>query len=403
MIGMAGATVAIPTSISSLESNPAGLTMTMGSVTAQINSNDMEDRTIAGAGQKKIQSNQWGVTVTPGDWGYALTYYTPNFEGGSYTSPNTGRTSEYEISLKQLRLSASRSLFRKKLSLGLSFEVNHALRKLGTEEHAATDLSYNLGAIYHVRRHFLVGVSYSPAEEIGGGIVGSGIPELQAYAQPVRKPMLLTVGTGWIPNRFFKAGFSVGLVGSTKNTALLRDQSITVGDGTTLQPRLGASYVIAEYDHLKIASAAGTYYETSRVSGIPNRLHGTASVQVNPYFINLGIGVDRATDFNNLFISIGFDIVRGLRTFDIIPKEPIPSANGFWPAPLEKSADGLPDALTVGERKTHSAPSAEEVGEIIENIPTNIENKISGKPPVKPGEKSSNGKSKKRKKKSSSR
>ena len=132
-IGMAGATVAIPNSISSIETNPAGLTMTMGSVTAQINSNELEDPTITGQDQKKIRSSQWGLTVTPGDWGYAITYYTPNFEGGDYISGNTGRQAEYEVSLKQLRLSVSHSLLNKRLSIGASAEINHAIRTTNFE------------------------------------------------------------------------------------------------------------------------------------------------------------------------------------------------------------------------------------------------------------------------------
>lgn len=381
-IGMAGATVAIPNSVSSIETNPAGLTMTMGSVTAQINSNEMEDKTITGSGQKKIRSNQWGLTVTPGDWGYALAYYTPNFEGGTYQSQNTGQASEYEVSLKQLRFSVAHSLMDKKLSVGASIELNHAIRNVGELEYGATDFSYRLGAIYHIRNHFLIGASYSPPQEIGNSIIGSGSPDLPGFAQPIRTPMLLNVGAGWIPNRFFDAGFSILLVGSTKDTALLRDQNLTVGEGLTLQPRLGASYIIGQFDHLKISAAMGTYYETSRVEGEPNRLHFTSALQVNPWFVNLGAGVDRATNYNNFFISVGFDFVRGLRTFEIIPKEPVPALDGFWPKPFLKQSDGLSDALTVGEAKKYSGPSAGDVQKIIENIPARIGDKFRAKPSV---------------------
>lgn len=383
-IGMAGATVAIPNSVSSIETNPAGLTMTMGSVTAQLNSNEMKDRILTGSETKKIRSNQWGLTVTPGDWGYALAYYTPSFEGGDYVSANTGRQSEYEISLKQLRFSVSRALLNKRLSVAASVEVNHAIRNLAEEEHGATDLSYKLGAIYHLGGHYLLGASYSPPQEIGSSIVGSGTPDLPGYAQPVRSPMLLTVGAGWIPNRFFDIGFAIVAVGSTRDTALLRDQNVTVGEGFTLQPRLGAAYVLAQYNNLKVSLAGGTYYETSRIEGEPNRLHFTSALQVNPWFVNTGIGVDRATNYDNFFVSIGFDVVRLVRTFDIIPKDPVPPANKFWPPPLERNSDGLPDGLTAGEPKRYKGPSAEDVKEIIENVPKNIEHKVKGLPPVGP-------------------
>ena len=173
-------------------------------------------------------------------------------------------------------------------------------------------------------------------------------------------------------------------IGSTRDTALLRDQNVIVGEGTTYQPRIGASYVIAEYQHLKISAAAGSYYETSRIAGESNRIHFTSALQANPYFLNLGIGVDRATKYDNFFVSVGFDFVRGLRTFDIIPREPVPPLKGFWPRPLKMQSDGLPDGLTSGEPKTYSGPSAKDVSQIIEKIPVNVENKFRGLPPELP-------------------
>jgi hypothetical protein len=251
-------------------------------------------------------------------------------------------------------------------------------------EYGATDLSYRVGAIYHVKKHFLIGSSFSPAQEIGNSILGSGSPELPGFAQPVRNPMILNTGVGWIPNRFFSVGASIMAIGSTRDTALLRDQNIIVGEGTTFQPRVGASYILAEYHHLKISAAAGSYYETSRIAGESNRLHFTSALQANPYFLNLGIGVDHATKYDNFFISVGFDFVRGLRTFDIIPREPVPPLNGFFPKPLQMQSDGLPDGLTVGEKKIYSGPSAKDVSQIIENIPINVENKFRGLPPELP-------------------
>src|SRR4051812_10462595 len=42
-IGMAGATVALPNSIAAMESNPAGLAMSLGGLAAQINSFTLKD------------------------------------------------------------------------------------------------------------------------------------------------------------------------------------------------------------------------------------------------------------------------------------------------------------------------------------------------------------------------
>ncbi len=379
-IGMAGATVAIPESVSSVEGNPAGTTMTMGNVTAQINSNTMTDRTITGSSTRKIKSRQWGLTLTPGNWGYAISYYTPSFEAGEYESPNTNQTRDYEVSLKQIRLSVSRSLMKKKLSVGASLEMNRVLRQLGPDDYNATGYSYKLGAIYHLRKHFLLGASFSPAQQFGDSLATSGGPELPGFAQPIRVPAILNLGMGWIPNRFFSIGFSVVGVGATDDTALLRDQNVTVGNHWTWQPRAGASYIIGQYKNLKINAAVGSYYEASRMENTAGRLHGTFSVQVNPYFVNTGAGIDRAERYNNLFVSVGVDIVRAMRTFGFIPKDPVPPLNGFFPKPLKMQADGLPPFLTVGEKKAHSGVSVGDAAQIIEELPQNIENKIEGRP-----------------------
>lgn len=378
-VGMAGATVAIPYSISTLETNPAGLTMTMGNVTAQINSNEMEDRTISSG---KTHYSQWGLSVTPNDWGYAFSYYVPSREHGDYISANNGGETDYEMTLKQFRFSVSHLMLKKRLSLGMSLELDQAIRTLSSESHSDMRLTYKLGAIYHVKNHYLVGASFSPGLEVGR--THSVHPDLPGYDQPIRTPPYFNIGAGWIPNRFFRVGSALILVGKTTNTALLRDQSIAVGEHNTFQPRLGASYTVSQYDHLKIVLASGLYWEHSRIQGVPNRLHGTIALDVNPSFVNLGIGVDRATKYNNFFISVGIDIVRTFRTFDIIPKESVPALHGWLPEPFLVDADGLPDAMTAGEEKDYSGESVGDVKDIIKDIPKNISNKFKGKPPVEP-------------------
>jgi long-subunit fatty acid transport protein len=406
MVGMAGATVAIPDSVTALDTNPAGLTMTMGSVTAQINSNEASDRRLTGSEQIKVRSTQWGLTATPNKWGYAVAYYSPSYEGGHYISPVTGNAQHYEVSKKKLRLSVSRGMLKRKLSVGLGVELNRGIRRIGELSDDATGVSFQAGVLYHVKKHFLVGASFSPATEIGSNTGGGGAGELPGFARPIRSPALLNVGAGWIPNRYFSFGFSVIAVGTTEDTALLQDQSVTVGDRFTLQPRAGLSYILGEYKNLRISTAAGTYYEMSRTAGHSNRLHGTFSFQVKPWFVNAGIGVDRAEHYNNVFLSIGFDIVRTLRTFNIIPRDSVPPLNGFFPRPTRVSADGLPDGLTAGEYREFESPSVGDVKDIIENIPTNIENKFKGEPsvqekeearnPPKPKSKSRKGRAKKR-------
>lgn len=377
-VGMADAGVAIPGSISSLETNPAGLTMTMGSVSAQINSNEMQDRGITGSSDKKVRSSLWGLAVTPNDWGYSITSYSPSFEGARYTSLATGQPNDIEVSHRQVRLSVARAILKRRLSLGFSLQLDQATREISGENFGASGVSFKVGAIYHLKNHFLLGASFSPKQELGGSDANSGNPQLPGFAQPIRTPMLLNVGAGWIPNRFFSLGLAVVAVGETENTALLRDENRVVGGSFTFQPRIGASYTIAQYKFIKVSTAIGAYYEDPRTEGVPKRIHTTFAFQVNPYFMNVGFGIDRAERFNNVTFSIGVDIVRTLRTFKVIPSDSVPPLNGFWPKPLLVQADGLPENLTYGEEKDFSSPSVGDVKSIIEEIPANISNQLKG-------------------------
>lgn len=353
-IGMAGATVAIPFSISSLESNPAGLTMTMGNVSAQINSNELKDRTSL---HQRITNKQGGLAVVPGRWGYSF----------SYLSPITEQAGDYEIKLKQFHASVSR-FFAKKWSLGASVVLNQVRYTAGMTHLQKEELSYKIGVIRHLGNHFLVGLSFSPAQTLAEGFSNFGSPELPGFAQPMEMPLVWNLGIGWIPNRFFRAGVSCLLVGESRNTGRLVNQNATVGETMTLQPRLGFSYTLSEFRLLKVAVQAGAYYESPRIAGVTSKLHGTVALQVNPWFINAGIGVDRAVDFNNVFVGVGVDVVRLMRVIKMIPQDPIPPYQGVLPHPFTVSANGLPPTLTVGEERDYAAPTASDVKSIIGDI-----------------------------------
>ena len=96
--------------------------------------------------------------------------------------------------------------------------------------------------------------------------------------------------------------------------------------------------------------------------------------------MNVGLGFDLSNDYHNVMIGLGLDIVRTLRTFSIIPKDPTPPLNGFFPSASTLSADGLPDAMTHGEEKATSPPNLVDVSKIVKNIPKNMLDKVEGFP-----------------------
>jgi hypothetical protein len=370
-IGMAGATVALPNSISAIEANPAGLAMTLGGLAAQINSYSIRDPEVNRSTEDSSEY-QWGVATSVPPWGFGISYYSPKSE----------LVSDSEVSVRQLRMGAAR-LIGQNLSIGLSLETHSAIRSFDHRVYNAVKIGWRLGALYKLEDHWVLAATYVPGIDIGRGAeTAIGNPS-SGFNQSVVEPQILAVGIGFMPNRFFKAGFSMQFVGGTPGTRLLYDQTIGFGENFSVQPRVGGSYVLLEYDWLKAELAAGTYYESTRIGNKDGRLHGTFGLEVNPWFVNTGVGGDFAPHYKNFSVSIGVDIVRTLRFFAIIPRDQVPPYDGYLPPIREISADGMPEGFTQGEEKTVGAASAGDVKQIVEEIPARVEAAISSNPSAK--------------------
>jgi hypothetical protein len=376
--GMAGATLALPSTISSAEYNPAGYAMQTGSISAQINQMSVKDLTLQPNGSP-IESGQGGIGISPPPWGFSISYYSPMTERDSYNSPLTLNRLKTEVSLKEYHFTVARSFFDSKLAIGVSAEVNKAVRELGLISYNTYAMSYDVGILYRARDRLMFAASYVPRLTIGTSGEADN-KELPGFNQPITRPEQVSFGAGWVPNRFFKAGTSLTYVGVTNDTALLYNQSKTTGSHPTWIPRLGASYTFAEFSNFKSELALGTYYAGPRVEGGPSRFHVTAGLEANPYFVNIGVGFDLSQDYQNIMIGVGIDIVRTLRTFKIIPKDPTPPYNGFLPKMHALSPEGLPDPMTVGDKsKSASPPGLADVGKIIQEAPNNLVKKVQGR------------------------
>lgn len=385
-VGMAGATVAIPYSISAAEYNPAGFAMSISSLVAQLNKASVHDGNVQKSGAN-YEINEWGIALSPPPWGFGISYYSPSSESGSYLSPLTGHELFSEISVRELRGTIARAFLRNRFAVGLSVEMQRGIRKLGSFSQSGTSWGMQLGALYRLDDHLVFGLSVLPTTTIDGASDAGAQTEVENFFQRIENPTVVSAGVAWIPNRFFKVGFSLHSIGTTPEAALLADQTKMVGGHLAIEPRLGASYVFAEYQNFKMEYAAGVYYEPTRIFGESSRMHGTMGLEFNPYFINTGVGFDLANDYRNVMVSVGIDIVRTLRTFEIVPKDPVPAYRGVFPNALEVSADGLPEGMTVGEEKKTAPATLEDVGNIISGIPDKIQKKVNGVPaPLSEGE-----------------
>lgn len=379
IVGMAGATVALPFNIGAAEMNPAGFAMLMGTVNAQISGTEIADRQIQST-DAKIKSTYYGLAVNPPPWGFAVTSYSPTFESGLYRSPASGRDVEAEVSVRELRFSASRMFSRNRLAFGVSFDLAKANREIGGENENRVSAGWKLGMLYKLKRHFTLGATFSPQNTIDGNPTASAQTDMPGFSQAIVMPAVAAAGVGWTPNRFFQAGASLLFVAPTEDTALLADQNRAVGRYATFQPRVGGAYTFFQFEHFKGDVALGTYYEVSRVAGESNRIHGTASMDVNIHMFNTGIGIDHADGYRNFMVGIGIDVIRTLRALEIVPKDNLPPYNGFFPTPDAISADGLSEGLSHGEPKSVPNQSLGDVKRIIEEAPGKIADKIQGKP-----------------------
>jgi hypothetical protein len=204
--GLAGATVALPASISSAQSNPAGYAMETGSVSAQINRIEIYDLRIQPDGQP-IDSSQWGLAVSPPPWGFSVTYYSPITENATYGSALTGDSLLTEVSIKELRLNVSRLFFDSHLAIGISGEIVKAVREIGPYSYDSEAPSFMLGALYRLPDHIILGAGYIPPLTIGPNSNDYGQPEMIGFNRSVLRPSELDLGVGGFQIDFLRLAF----------------------------------------------------------------------------------------------------------------------------------------------------------------------------------------------------
>ncbi|MBY0471506.1 hypothetical protein K2X30_10095 [bacterium] len=343
-LGMAGATLGLVTSFNSSASNPAGLAMTLNGVSLEITGNTIYDGRMQwyDAG---IDTVHYGLAANLYPWGFSLGYWTPQAEGQNYLANPSLTPTRLRVDTHELRASIARVFLEDKLSVGVGLVLGHHSQDSitnGSKSSQSIDaFSTTFGAMYQFPRRWILGVSFNPAIKYKVGHSVGADPVIPSFYQEAQSPDRLGIGLGWIPNRYFSFGFSVYWVGISPNAALLSDETQLVGYRQVLQPRVGASYTVAEFRELKIQAIAGTYYEFSRTQGIGDRLHGTASLKVDPWIFQVGWGLDFADKYRNFIYSFGIDLMKTMRKLDLVPKEKRRDYAGFLPRHDHYSDEGL--------------------------------------------------------------
>jgi hypothetical protein len=317
-------------------------------------------------------------------WGWGVSFSQPGVESQTFALPS-GQTAQLAAGVRELKLSAARLFFDHRLSLGVSVNLGEAYRSIEFEKDATTGLrnpsiiqeTYAIGATlaaqYQLPQRILLGLTLTSPLFFPGD-TSMNTADLPSFYQEVWVPWRLGIGVGWIPNRFFQAGFSAHLIGVTPRASRLQDQAVSVGRELTIQPRLGFSYRAIEYPDLIVEASSGTYLEFPRIEGVTGpRPHLTVGFEVKPWIFGVGFAVDYAPDYSNFLLSFGLDVGRMLQKMKLFPPTWSPPAAGVFPEPFRYRAEGLPRPLNPEWKEKHAAPN---VFEVVEQIPERMEDKI---------------------------
>ncbi|MGK5087686.1 hypothetical protein WDW86_09020 [Bdellovibrionota bacterium FG-2] len=372
-VGMAGAMVGLADSYVGVIDNPAGLAMTADSNGIQFSGNVIQDGFVQPY-LAMVSSNNYSLMATPYPWGFGFSLWSPQEEADRFRFGSVGGD-RIDVSLKiwEYRWAVARTFWDNRFSLGGALALSQARESMGFPEDTVVSgasvftkdvyaLGFTLGGLVQLPKRGLLGVSYiSPlrqsfeaADQPGRGV--------ENFYQPVQTPQRLAFGGAWIPNRVFRASAGMYFMGSMENTALMSDDSKTVGARWTAQPRVGLAYTAADFKYYKAYLHLGSYFESSRTAGYGDRMHFTGAVDLNLWFVNLGWGVDKAREYRNFIYTAGIDIGRFLRAFDLIPPEKRPPQAGFFPDPFYLSDAGLPRSLVKEWKPGEHNPNVIELG-----------------------------------------
>ena len=347
-IGMAGATVGLADTFIAATYNPAGLAMALDNADANFANMRVHDNAVQNYAST-LYTDNFGACMADYPWGLSLGYVTPYTEGAIYSpasSPSNGL--ELEVQIRELHLGIARSFMENRFSLGVDMILGRAyelVNPLLDPTQGGSTHSYAVGgtagAVYKLPDRLLLGLSFSMPMHYAGDTSGQATSALPGFLKPVEVPGRVGLGLGWIPNRYFRADLTTFLIGNTPNTALIRDESSTVGNRATVQPHFGMAYNFSDFREFKATMFLGSYYEVSRIQGAPNRMHATWGVEIHPWLLTIGWGMDTADSYDSYLASVGVDLIRLMGKLDLIPKPWRPAEGGFLPNPFRMSSEGL--------------------------------------------------------------
>jgi hypothetical protein len=368
-IGMAGSSTAVTdTVVSASQENPASLAMSLGGAGIQITSVETSDAQVQSAPASR---GSFGLGASLYPWGFAMSQQTQNAEGQPYSV--SGQTIDPDLRLREYRLSVARVFWDDRLALGTSIIIGESVQVLNeSNDHGDWSVGLNLGATYQFPRRWFASISYTPGHAYEP--TGFTSPELPGFFQPMKMPWRFNTAFGWVPNRFFKFSSSLHWIGPESGSALLKDETLLVGERITFQPRIGMSYRWIDMRAIRGRLNLGSYIETSRVAGGRTRMHVTGSIEVEPWIVNLGWGFDLAPDYRNIIFSGTVDLGMLAEILRVVPRPKRPPIGGLLPSPYFLSDEGLSRPMVANWVET--TEDEEDMIEVGRDLPSKVRNRI---------------------------
>lgn len=386
-VGMAGATVGLGDTFAAAGDNPAGLALTMNVGDTHASASEISDRAVQRSDAPTVSSS-FGAALQAGNWGFSLGSVTPWEEGQFFKIP--GQVDPYHLDqyIREYRGGIARRWDSLGLAVGaqLRWSVLHqSIGKSPSEFENPDETTHGtgvtLGALYRLPFHMLLGAAYSTPIHFNPGIGDPSFNVLPGYLQPVDSPTKISLGLGFIPNRIFRADFTLQWVDETLGASVLAEEGLLAGSHDTLEPRVGAAYVFGDFRAMRATAFAGTYLEASRVRLAPTRLHATGGMELKWSFVNFGLGLDVAKGYQNRMASIGIDPFTVMEKLGLIPRPPAHRPRGALSTFLYQSDEGLPDGLMDATRPSSGGPGIDPI-QIGTDIPRILGEKVRTLSPI---------------------
>ncbi len=315
-VGMAGALTGLADGYYGSVINPAGTSLTLNHIDLDLTQSIIADGYNMAPGQTFVNKTV-GIAIPLNSFGMSLGTSSP------FQSTNA---SGNQVSLNEYRLSFSQAFLDNHLSLGIGIGFDSVT--LNSE--SISQVGYTIGVLYRFPNRIYVGSAFNT-----GLLIGPFLND-----QLISLPQSATLGVGWIPNRLFRAAFSLQWVDAETNTFDFREPTLPVGRYSVLQPNVGISYEFLSLQNISARIDAGAYLEAIRTT-LSYRPHSTVGLQIHPWFVHLVYTVDIANQYQNTLVNVGIDIKDLLTRLQVLPRAVTAPPAGLLPKPFEINEDWM--------------------------------------------------------------